>query len=462
MKIKGLLLFLSICLLTNLTYASDIEDILKKEKQRIKTESIKDIKETEKTTQNKEIIKNIEDDAKNNKVASESNIAVIDDIEETTDAYVADLNEYQDMTISDLIAEEIIKLNETKYDYSSFIKLLNIDKNTNFIVNDGEIILNSGSDINYINQYITKKDFIVFSKYSKKNNSINVKVLKDNNTTGTLSIKDINGNNISTNIKNNNIIDEEYTQNGVIKRKVLENNNIISTNSNINISSKSNIDKEIDIITIKTITGKKGNNNNSFGKDLYGNDIENNVNAWVGEDNGNLNEESLNNFITNVNENIDKENSGIINVSIDNKYLQLNDSNIKIVLMDHSYSLYNMFVYYRNDYNEKMYLPYGKYYVNEVVNLNSKIQDLTTNLTEFRITKNEPVELIITKKIDNINETIKNVEVSTESEIKVEIEVKKPNLFIFILKVIFIIGLLIGIGFIVKIFIFDKLNNDNE
>ena len=348
--------------------------------------------------------------------------------------------------MGDLIAEEILELNDVKYDYSNFIMLLNVDKSVNFNI-DGEILINSETPLNYINQYITPNDFVVFSKYSKKNNSINVKVIRDNNTTGTLSINDLNGNTIYTKdfINYNTIVKEESNSNELLLKK----NTNISTKSNISISTDSDVD--YDIYKIKKIMGTNVVETKNYGTDEYGNIIENDPNDWVGEDSGNLNTEPIQNTIDNISDNVNRENSGIINVSIDESF-DVKNSNLKIVLLDNYYTLYNMFIFYKNDYKEKLYLPYGKYRINEIVNLNSEVQDLYTNINEFNITKDNMVELVISQK-KAVKEEVKVIEnVATKSTISQIAETKKqgPNIFLILVIIALIIGIALNIRFFVK------------
>lgn len=410
MKIKLLFITLFICLLSQFSYCEDIS-----------TNSII---------------------STNSEIQNNDNLNVF----ETTNAFVSFIEEdYKDFTLRDLIAEEIIELNDTKYDYSSFIMIINIDKTANFIINDGEIIINYETPLNYINQYITPNDFILFSNYSKKSNSIKVKVIKDNNTTGTLSLTDLNNNTIYTKDFNsfNNIVSEEKNDDELLIKKDIN----ISTISNMSISTNSNTN--YDVLKIKKIKGAELVETKNFGTDEYGNIIENDPNDWVGEDSGNLNEETEQHNIDNISDNVDKENSGILNVNIDDSF-NVKNSNLKIVLVDNTYSLYNLFIYYRNDYKEKLYLPLGKYRINEIVNLNSNVQDLKTNIEEFNITKDNMVELIISQK--EKQEEIEVIEeIASKSTISQIEEPKKESLNI--VSILFIIAFLVGIGLGIKYFV---------
>ena len=183
--------------------------------------------------------------------------------------------------------------------------------------------------------------------------------------------------------------------------------------------------------------------------DSYGNVIENDKDSWVGEDTGNIDSDKIE--ILNANDNIDTDKNGIINVSI-SEGLELGKSNLKVVIVNSTYDLINMFIYYRNDYKEKMYLPLGKYKVNQVINLNDSVQDLTTNINEFTISKDSSVNLIISKikseKIEETKETTEIIEVDENADVN-----KKANMILLIIKIVFAIFVLAGIIFGVKKFL---------
>ena len=179
MKFKILTIIL-IMALGNMVFADDISDVLNKEKNRLsgntqettikqeKAQETTTIKQVETTIREiaKEETTKITETTKET-IPKKNNIANKD---ETTDAYVQNMEIYDGMEFSDLIAEEVIYLNNAKYDYSMFIRILNVDKDTSFIINDGETILNAYSSLKDINEYITRYDFVVFSKYNRKSN----------------------------------------------------------------------------------------------------------------------------------------------------------------------------------------------------------------------------------------------------------------------------------------------------
>lgn len=417
-----LLIIAFVLSLNSLSFADDISDILTKEKTRLEnsieessineaSESVKETtKKIEETTKAKETAKKVDETIKAQNVEEETTekklkktAFVGEKIKETQPNI---LSEYAYMTLSDIIAEEIISLNDTKYDYSVFLAIMNIDKSVNFIINSGDAVLNYKSDLDYVNQFIDENDFVVFSKFNKKNNSINVKVIKGGNASGTLSVENI--------------------------EEVIENE---ENSYDYNVSTGSIISSKYD---------------------NYGNKIENDVNSWVGEDSGNVEEENIKNISNIEDANVDRSSMGILNVNIDDT-LELGNSNLKIVLVDDTFMLYNLYIYYRNGFNEIMYLPFGKYKINEVFNLNSEVQDLNSNLMEFTITADAPVELLITRK--EIPALVENVEVATTSTIS-EIAPKK-SIIPTILRYVLGLALIIGLCFGVKKFITYKFGNEN-
>lgn len=156
--------------------------------------------------------------------------------------------------------------------------------------------------------------------------------------------------------------------------------NIVSTYSNI--STKSEVSTKSIISTISTIKGDI---------DKYGNIIEYDPNSWIGEDNiidKNVNIQNI--FVSN------NDDTGTLDIMID-KDLMNEKSNILVSLIDEGYNIHNVYVYYKNDYHEKVKLAPGLYIVNNIEYLADNQVRVKASESEIYIKKDETINMLIKK-----------------------------------------------------------------
>ena len=195
----------------------------------------------------------------------------------------------------------------------------------------------------------------------------------------------------------------------------------IASNSNISISSSSQL--------------KKGD------YDVYGNIIDYDPDDWLGEDIEQI--DIIKSSITK------KGSEGVLEVTLINSK-GLKDTNIQLTLIDEAYNIHNIYIYYINNYNEKININAGKYRVNNVSLMDSVggINMIIPSLSEFEINENEHVNLYLTfGEQFVINETIE----STVSEIKdVEPLKKSNNILNIILSILILVVMVLIVLFVIK------------
>lgn len=194
-------------------------------------------------------------------------------------------------------------------------------------------------------------------------------------------------------------------------------------------------------------------NNKSFKKiDPYGNIINYDENAWVGEDN----QETSYNEIDTIETIPQSSNAGVLSISITEKINIDERTNILVSLVDEYYNMHDIYVYYRNDYKEMVELPEGVYKVSLVKNLGSSTQALIPSASQFKIVKGQTTNIVLDSQ--NIKKATSNyITTSTTSYIQTE---KKKGSIIF--SIVIWIVILAVIYFAFKKIVIKYLKNKEE
>ena len=230
---------------------------------------------------------------------------------------------------------------------------------------------------------------------------------------------------------------------------ITTNSNVILTNSDIAIdnniknkliATKSNLATKSNIASQSVIKGDI---------DIYGNIIEYDPNDWVGEDHVLDRNININNIFTKDNE----EEFGTLDIFLAED-LTYTKSNVLLSLVDEAYNIHNIYIYYRNDYHEKVDLAPGVYKVNNVLYLADDKINIEASEGSIIITKDETTNI-------TINRTKSEIIYSTISEIKESEEVKensreKMPLYIYILIILAIIIFMVAVLLVVKRFVVKK------
>ena len=168
--------------------------------------------------------------------------------------------------------------------------------------------------------------------------------------------------------------------------------------------------------------------------DVYGNIIDYDPNEWVGED-----VEIENESIKSEDFKVD-ETYGTLDIQIPD-YLTLDNTNVELSIVDEVYNIHNIYIYYRNNYHEKIKMNKGKYKINNISFLGINGSDYVLSTREFVIENGETTYVTI----DHIyNERIEEI-VASISEIKNKevISQKRSSRVVPMIIIFAIIGTLI-------------------
>lgn len=219
------------------------------------------------------------------------------------------------------------------------------------------------------------------------------------------------------------------------------NNNMSSQSEIIDISSTSEVKK---VISTNSETKRVISTESEIKKgsiDIYGNVIDYDPNDWVGED---VEEEKE---IIKSSEFRIGEEYGTLDISIPDS-MPLDNTNIELSIIDQGYNMHNVYIYYKNNYHEKIKMSKGKYTISNMSFLGVDGSAYKLSNREFNIENGETTYITIDYKLGEKREEI----IATQSEIvKEEIEVKNRNSFIGIIySIVFIIIIVCMALFIMK------------
>lgn len=175
--------------------------------------------------------------------------------------------------------------------------------------------------------------------------------------------------------------------------------------------------------------------------DFYGNIINYDPTDWVGED-FKIEKETIKSEEFKIGSEY-----GTFDVSIPD-YLKLGETNVELSIIDAAYNMHNIYIYYRNNYHEKIKMSPGKYRINNISFLGIDGSNYELSTKKFVIKKDETTYVTI----DHIyNEDKKDETISTNSEVIVNegmYQRRSGSRLIFMLIFFVIVG--IAMYFILK------------
>lgn len=178
-------------------------------------------------------------------------------------------------------------------------------------------------------------------------------------------------------------------------------------------------------------------------KDIYGNIVEYDPEDWVGEDHIIDKDVNINNIYVK-----DSNEMGILDISL-SEDLMNEKSNILVSLVDQAYNVHNIYIYYRNDFHEKVELSPGKYKINNIKYLASNEVNITATISEIEIVKDKTTNLVINYSESEI--VYSTISEMTDKEIvKIDTVKQKIPFYIYIIIVLAIIIFVFAIVIIVK------------
>ena len=185
--------------------------------------------------------------------------------------------------------------------------------------------------------------------------------------------------------------------------------------------------------------------------DIYGNSIEYDPDAWVGEDNIVDDNVNVKNIFSIQNEN----EIGVLDISLSDE-LRREKSNILVSLIDEGYNVSNIYIYYRNDYHEKVNLTPGKYTVNNIVYLANNNIELKSDIKDFIIEKDDTINLHIEPNQEQI--TISTISETNKKTVDRVVKNNKIPIFIYL---VIVVGIVI-LALIVYTFVKRIINKGDE
>lgn len=204
-------------------------------------------------------------------------------------------------------------------------------------------------------------------------------------------------------------------------------------------SSRSEIEKRVKASISEFIEERK-NEVKKGSLDIYGNVINYDPNNWVGEDYV-LEKETIKSEDFKVGKDY-----GTLDVSIPD-YLTLDNTNVELSIVDDGYNMHNIYIYYRNNYHEKIDMSQGRYRINNISFLGVDGSDYVLSAREFKIENGETTYITI----DHIFNEAKEETVATSSEVVQSAEIPQRrggSRFIFMMIFFAIVG--VAMYFIMK------------
>ena len=180
--------------------------------------------------------------------------------------------------------------------------------------------------------------------------------------------------------------------------------------------------------------------------DEYGNEIEYDVNNWVGEDNS---ANSINSTTKGTNA-LMTSTYGTLHIKLDDSIMSSINDSILVSIINDKYETKDLYLYSTNNYEDDFKLQVGKYNIILVMNMGTDTE-INTTLKSFNITENETSDLVLDKKVEQI-ETTETFTTAIETYDNINTDSYTSLKSFLLIVIIFAIISIITLFIIIKVF----------